>query len=73
MVTIPRPIPTPAMLLKPSSTEVIACAAMAVVPSVETVDCMASLPNWNIPFSIPVGIPKVSIILTIGKSGRIEK
>ena len=35
----------------------MAWAAMAAVPRVETLDWMASLPNWNMPFSTPEGMP----------------
>ena len=44
---------------------------MAAVPSVDTVDCMASLPNWNMLFSIPEGTPIASIDLISPKSGLI--
>ena len=37
----------------------------------ETVDWIASLPNWNILFSIPDGMPMNSIFLMSEKSGRI--
>lgn len=35
----------------------MAWAAMATVPRVDTVDWIASFPNWNMLFSIPDGIP----------------
>lgn len=65
----PIPIPIGAWLENPSSTEVKAFAAIAAVPRVETEDCIASFPNWNIPFSIPVGIPIPRIFLIVAKSG----
>ena len=50
---------------------VIACAAIACVPRVETVDWIASFPSWNILFSTPDGIPILRILRIIRKSGRI--
>ena len=44
---------------------------MAAVPSVDTVDCIASFPNWNILFSIPDGTPIASIDFISPKSGLI--
>ena len=45
--TVIRPIPTPiaAMPFKFSIMFVMACAAIATVPSVDTVDWIASFPN----------------------------
>ena len=41
----------------------MAWAAMATVPRVDTVDWIASFPNWNMLFSIPDGIPMSRIFL----------
>lgn len=43
--------------IKFSRILVMAWAAMATVPRVDTVDWIASFPNWNMLFSIPDGIP----------------
>ena len=56
---IPTPIPKTPLTF--SNILVIACAAIAAVPIVDTVDWIASLPNWNILFSIPDGTPIASI------------
>ena len=56
-----------------SIMEAMAWAAMAVVPMAETVDCRAILPNWNMPFSTPVGTPTDKMRQMTGKSGRMER
>ena len=50
----------------------MAWAAMATVPRVDTVDWIASFPNWNMLFSIPDGIPMSRIFLIRPHSGRID-
>ena len=67
------PIPTPcaATPLRFSRILVTAFAAIAAVPSVETVDWIASFPNWNMLFSIPEGIPIYRTFLIKSQSGRI--
>ena len=69
-----RPMPTasPPIPLMFSKMMAMACAAMAVVPRVDTEDWMASLPNWNMLFSIPDGIPMARIRAIISKSGWIR-
>ena len=52
---------------------VMAWAAMATVPMVETVDWIASFPNWNILFSTPEGIPIFRIMPIWVPSGRIVR
>ena len=69
----PMPIPIAAMPFRFSIIFVIACAAIAIVPIVDTVDWIASFPNWNMAFSIPFGIPTARIILILYKSGLILK
>ena len=71
--TVIRHIPTPSpnIPLRPSRILVIAWAAITAVPIVDTVDCIASFPNWNILFSIPEGIPMARIVLIRLQSGRI--
>ena len=46
---------------------------MAAVPIRETVDWIASFPNWNMLFSTPDGIPILKILLTSVQSGRMER
>ena len=60
--TVIMPVPMAVEGMEPiySSTVTMAFAAMAVVPSVETVLCTISLPNWNMAFSMPVGRPMLS-------------
>ena len=72
--TVIRPIPIPiaAMPFKFSRILVMAWAAMATVQRVDTVDWIASFPNWNMLFSIPDGIPMSRIFLIRPHSGRID-
>ena len=73
MVIMPRPTPMGAWLLTSSSVLVIAWAAMAVVPRMDTEDWIISLPNWNMPFSMPVGMPTAMMFRMRGNFGRILK
>ena len=59
------------MPFKFSRILVMAWAAMATVPRVDTVDWIASFPNWNMLFSIPEGIPIYKTLLIKSQSGRI--
>ena len=70
---MPIPMPHPAIPFTFSKIAVIACAAIAVVPSVETLDWIASLPNWNIPFSTPAGTLSHRTLRIISASGRTER
>ena len=67
---MPIPTPHPAMPFTFSMIAVIACAAIAVVPSVDTLDWIASFPNWNIPFSMPAGTLSHSTFRIMPASGR---
>ena len=51
----------------------IPCAAIAAVPISDTVDWIASFPNWNILFSTPDGTPILRILLISSQSGRMVK
>ena len=50
-----------------------AFAAMDTVPSEDMRLCVISLPNWNIQFSIPLGIPMRNMLPMIFPSGRYLK
>lgn len=71
--TVIRPIPTPmaAIPFRFSRMFVIAWAAMAMVPRVDTEDWIDSFPSWNMLFSTPDGIPSERILPIIFPSGRI--
>ena len=71
--TVSRPMPMawPGITATRSSIWVMAWAAMAAVPRVETVDCTTSLPSWNMEFSTPVGIPTFSTMPIMARLGRI--
>jgi len=44
-----------------------------MVPKLEIRLCVITFPNWNIPFSAPLGIPMAHILFMRLKSGLYEK
>ena len=71
-VTSPSPTAMEGMLVKYSNVLITACAAICEVGSVAMVLWITNLPNWNMPFSTPVGIPIRKMVRISRKSGRIS-
>ena len=71
-VTIASPIAIPGILANPAILFATAFAAIAAVPNVAVRLDTRSLPIWNIPFSIPLGIPIFKIFPITSFCGRIQ-
>ena len=64
-VVMARLMPNPGMQWNPAMVPPMALAVMLAVPSVEIKLKSIILPSWNIPFSIPLGMPSETIFLRI--------